>query len=43
MRYINLKMVESEGGAAGDGTSGQGNESVYAGGNVVQEFTIQDA
>ena len=31
-------MVEAEGD-----TGGQGNSEVYAGGNVVQEFTIADA
>ena len=35
---LNLKMVEAEGD-----TGGQGNSQVYAGGNVVQEFTIADA
>ena len=33
-------MVESEGGA---GDQGAGNNEVYAGSNVVSEFTIADA
>ena len=34
-------MVEAEGGSGGQG--GAENSEVYAGGNVVQEFTIADA
>ena len=36
-------MVEAQGGEGGTGGQGAGNDEVYAGGNVVQEFTIADA
>ena len=36
-------MVEAEGGSAPGGSQGADNNEVYAGSNVVQEFTIQDA
>ena len=35
-------MVEAEGGSGGQGGNAD-NSDVYAGGNVIQEFTIADA